>query len=84
MQKWLDLRETLMEEFRLVKDIHAELNSFKERNIGQHRRNQSQKEEDAAGYDKDVWPAPDPPLSSSARKVRKPSLKGMFQMLNVI
>lgn len=60
-KKWMDLREELLLEFKLVKDIHQEINSFKERRITKTI---------VEIPDKDIWPSPDP-LPTSIKKQRQ-------------
>ncbi|KAH9250137.1 hypothetical protein BASA81_012094 [Batrachochytrium salamandrivorans] len=65
--KWMHVREQLMSEFRAIKDISLELSKFKTRSDTFGVRRLSIMDDDyldlrssQSGYDKDVWPAPDP------------------------
>ncbi|KAJ2997303.1 Katanin p60 ATPase-containing subunit A1 [Globomyces sp. JEL0801] len=80
-KEWMTVRDQLMEEFQVIKEISLELNSFKaSKTIGSHEKyrqpksimddSRSESRNSQAAYDKDVWPDPEP-LPSRSRK--KPS-----------
>ncbi|KAJ3178330.1 Katanin p60 ATPase-containing subunit A1 [Geranomyces variabilis] len=64
--RWLHTRAELAVEFNTIKEIGMELASFKERASGSnYSRSRSNLDEDSIFHDpidKDVWPAPDPPV----------------------
>jgi katanin p60 ATPase-containing subunit A1 len=69
-KKWMALKEMLMVEFNLVKEIHQELNSFKDRRI--------LNTEKVDTVDKDVWPAPEPMPTSNKKTARRSSKGELF------
>ncbi|KAJ1334602.1 hypothetical protein BSLG_007757 [Batrachochytrium salamandrivorans] len=83
--KWMHVREQLMSEFRAIKDISLELSKFKTRSDTFGVRRLSIMDDDhldlrssQSGYDKDVWPAPDPipTKRAPARKQRTGKCRG--------
>ncbi|KAJ3303010.1 Katanin p60 ATPase-containing subunit A1 [Kappamyces sp. JEL0829] len=72
--KWLSVRDELMQEFSLIKDIATELASFKDRSNmlgrkGSFDGSSASPLPSRDHYDKDVWPAPEPlPTRSSMKK----------------
>ncbi|KAL2913742.1 Katanin p60 ATPase-containing subunit A1 [Polyrhizophydium stewartii] len=79
--RWMDVREQLMSEFKYVKDISAELSKFKNRSDASGGRRLSimddgpddlaSQQQAKAGFkpaDKDIWPAAAPLAAPAARR----------------
>ncbi|KAJ3165666.1 Katanin p60 ATPase-containing subunit A1 [Geranomyces variabilis] len=75
--RWLHTRAELAVEFNTIKEIGMELASFKERASGSnYSRSRSNLDEDSIFHDpidKDVWPAPDPPVRKTLPRRPKAS-----------
>ncbi|KAJ8326861.1 Katanin p60 ATPase-containing subunit A1 [Batrachochytrium dendrobatidis] len=65
--KWMDTKEQLMAEFKVIKDISLELSKFKARSDTTGAKPFSIMDDGQEIYDKDVWPAPAPNPTPSKR-----------------
>ncbi|KAJ3020295.1 UNVERIFIED_CONTAM: Katanin p60 ATPase-containing subunit A1 [Siphonaria sp. JEL0065] len=72
--KWTTLKNGLMDEFNLVKDISKELSGFKQiRTRTTSSRNEDEDAFDGNVYDKDVWPPPPPKPKPTGMRRQKSS-----------
>ncbi|KAI9344882.1 P-loop containing nucleoside triphosphate hydrolase protein [Obelidium mucronatum] len=73
-EKWLTLKNGLLEEFMLVKEISRELAGFKQiRTRTNSSRNEDEDAFDGSTYDKDIWPPPPPRSKPTGMRRQKSS-----------